>query len=73
MPHFNLRFLVWRTRVAVVYPRPPEPFPVRHVLDVFRVGELTPVFRENHREQSSEILSPPPQPFPDLCKGQVFL
>ena len=57
MPHFDLRLLVWRTRITVVDPRPLEPLPVRPVLDAFRVRELTPVIRQDHGEQSSEILS----------------
>ena len=40
-PNLGLRLLVWRTGIAVIDPRPLESFPVRPVLDAFRVGELT--------------------------------
>lgn len=60
MPHLDLRFLVGCAWIAVVDPRPLEPLPVRSVLDAFRVGELAPVVRQDHREQPPEILSPEP-------------
>ena len=34
-----------------------QSLPVRSVLDTFRIRELTPVIREDHREQPPEILS----------------
>ena len=57
MPHFNLRFLVRRTWIAVIDPRPLKSFSIRSVLYTLRIGKLTSVIRQDDRKQLSEILS----------------
>lgn len=60
MSHLDLCFLVRRTWIAVIDPRPLKSFSIRSVLYTLGIGKLTSVIRQDDRKQLSEIL--PSQP-----------